>query len=294
MACFVFLSKKMQTGYENYSFGVKQKLILFRHSKLFSVLTNTLIIVYSILLGVRSYAEQSSQDWVYFTIKLLDYGITIFFLFEILLRMYASPSFKVFFRDWWNVFDLIVILIALIPVQESDLSLLARLLRVVRTLRLISFNSELKKLIGVLYGALPSILNIVILMFVLFYIFAVIGNALFARVNPELWGDISISMLTLFRILTFEGWADVMYEAMEVFPYAWIYFIAFIVINGFVIFNLFIAVLIDEINETRAINVEHFAIQEISQNNQIIRRTEELKQDMDELKRKLDALAEKK
>lgn len=100
-----------------------------------------------------------------------------------------------------------------------------------------------------LIRAIPSIIDIVILMFIIFYIYAIVGNFYFSDLPSGLWKDFLVSMLTLFRVLTFEDWTDVMYEAMEVYPWAWIYFVSFVIIAAFVFFNLFVAVIIGEMQK---------------------------------------------
>ena len=123
------------------------------------------------------------------------------------------------------------------------------MLRVFRVLRLFTARPELKKIIDMLIKAIPSIIDIVILMFIIFYIYAIIGNFYFHDLPSGLWNDFLVSMLTLFRVLTFEDWTDVMYEAMEVHPWAWIYFVSFVIIAAFVFFNLFVAVIIGEMQK---------------------------------------------
>jgi voltage-gated sodium channel len=100
-----------------------------------------------------------------------------------------------------------------------------------------------------LLRAIPAIVDIVILMFIIFYIYAIIGSFLFADMPSGLWSNFLIAMLTLFRILTFEDWTDVMYETMEVYPWSWVFYISFIIIAAFVFFNLFVAVIIGEMQK---------------------------------------------
>ena len=102
-----------------------------------------------------------------------------------------------------------------------------------------------------LVGAIPSIIDIVILMFIIFYVYGIIGSFLFSSLPSGLWDNLLTSMLTLFRILTFEDWTDVMYEAMELNALYWIFFVSFIIITAFVFFNLFVAVIIGEMESLR-------------------------------------------
>jgi len=100
-----------------------------------------------------------------------------------------------------------------------------------------------------LIRAIPSIVDIVILLFIIFYIYAIMGSFIFADMPSGLWDNFLIAMLTLFRVFTFEDWTDVMYETMEVYPWSWVYFVSFIIIAAFVFFNLFVAVIIGEMQK---------------------------------------------
>ncbi|MEF1336691.1 ion transporter, partial [Vibrio rotiferianus] len=131
--------------------------------------------------------------------------------------------------------------------------LIARLLRVFRVLRLVSAIPQLKILINALMKAIPKMGYIAVLMFIIFYIYAVIGSLTFSAINEALWGDVSISMLTLFRIATFEDWTDVMYETMSVYPLSWLYYLTFIFLTAFVFLNMMIGVVIETMTEEHAL-----------------------------------------
>ncbi|MEK9917709.1 MAG: ion transporter, partial [Betaproteobacteria bacterium] len=88
---------------------------------------------------------------------------------------------------------------------------------------LISFIPELRVLLNALVTSLPRLGYLVLLMFIFFYIYGAIGATLFSEINPFLWGDILRAMLTLFRVMTFEDWTDVMYETMDVYSWSWIF-----------------------------------------------------------------------
>jgi voltage-gated sodium channel len=136
--------------------------------------------------------------------------------------------------------------------------LLARLVRVFRVLRLISIIPELRILISALIKALPPMGYVLLLMFIMFYIYAAVGSLLFDSINKVLWGDIAVSMLTLFRVVTFEDWTDVMYETMEVYPLSWMYYLSFIFLNAFVFLNMMIGIVIERMQaEQDAYNLEH-------------------------------------
>jgi len=233
---------------------MKSKLIEIRQARWFSNLTTTIIILYALILGFKTSdeIEQSlGNTWFY-----LDLAITLYFLVEILIKMSAADSLKSFFKDRWNTFDFIIVAVTLIPIQESDFAMVARLLRLFRIMRLFNARPELKRIIDMLIGAIPSIIDIVILMFIIFYMYAIVGSFMFDGLKSGLWDNLLVAMLTLFRVLTFEDWTDVMYEAMEIYPWAWVYFVSFVIIAAFVFFNLFVAVIIGEMEKLREQPIE--------------------------------------
>ena len=218
-----------------------------QNHSLFQASVIGIIILSSLLIGLKTYNLESQY------LKLLetfDYLITVFFLVEIIIRFYNSHNIKKFLSDGWNIFDTIIVTISLIPVDDSEYALLARLLRVFRILRLVSALPELKMLINTLIKAMPSMGYVALLMFIIFYIYGAIGSIMFETINPNLWSDISISMLTLFRVITFEDWTDVMYETMDVYPLSWIYYVSFIFINAFVVLNMMIGIVIQKMEES--------------------------------------------
>jgi voltage-gated sodium channel len=100
-------------------------------------------------------------------------------------------------------------------------------------------------LVGALLKAIPRMGYVVLLMFVIFYMYGAVGSMFFNTVDPDLWGNISVAMITMFRVVTFDNWSEVMYAVMDVYPLAWIYFLSFIFLNAFVFLNMMIGVVID-------------------------------------------------
>ncbi|MHA2939698.1 ion transporter [Vibrio sp. RC27] len=200
------------------------------------------IIIAALTVGAKTYSLPAGVE---IGINYLDTFITVFFLVELSLRFLAYDNKRHFFRDPWNIFDTIIVVGSLIPISETEMILLARLLRVFRVLRLVSIIPDLRFLINALLKAIPKMGYIALLMFIIFYIFAATGSIFFNDVNETLWGDIAISMLTLFRVATFEDWTDVMYETMEVYPLSWIFYIVFIFLTAFVFLNMMVGVVLD-------------------------------------------------
>ncbi|SHK24723.1 voltage-gated sodium channel [Marinobacter antarcticus] len=215
-------------------------------STLFQGVVIAIIILSALTIGAKTYdlpplVEQS--------LSVMDTAITLFFLIEILFRFTASPVKRRFLLDGWNLFDTLVVVGSLIPLDNSEAVLLGRLLRVFRVLRLVSVVPELRFLINSLLKAIPRMGYIALLMFIIFYIYAAIGSMLFASVDSELWGDVAIAMLTLFRVATFEDWTDVMYATMEQYPLSWIYYLTFIFLTAFVFLNMMIGAILEVMSE---------------------------------------------
>jgi voltage-gated sodium channel len=154
-----------------------------------------------------------------------------------------------FFKNGWNIFDTLIVTISLIPIENSDVALVARLIRVFRVLRMISIIPELRILLNSLLKALPRLGYVMALMFIIFYIYAAIGSLIFEDINPVLWGDISIAMLTLFRVMTLEDWTDVMYETMAVYSMSWVFYISFIFLTAFAFLNMVIGIVVNVLEE---------------------------------------------
>ena len=235
--------------------GWKGRFIAIRGNKIFELVIIAVIIFSAMMIGAHTY--DISLYWLDI-LKIFDVAVTIFFLVELLIRMAAEERFANFFKKGWNIFDFIIVTASLIPVDESEMVLLARLLRIFRVLRLVSMVPELRILMDALVKAIPRIGYVVLLMFIIFYIYGAIGSFMFERINPVLWGDVTIAMLTLFRVATFEDWTDVMYETMEVYPFSWIFYLTFIFITAFVFLNMMIGVVLDVMQkEHEKYDLEH-------------------------------------
>ncbi|SMN11185.1 FIG01065038: hypothetical protein [uncultured Candidatus Thioglobus sp.] len=228
---------------------LQQYLLKLHNNKFFEFSVIGVIVFSSLLIGVKTYDLNPGYLLV---LEALDIAVTLFFLSEILLRFVTTVNKKRFFHSAWNVFDTLIVTISLIPIDQSEYALLARLIRIFRVLRLVSAIPELRLLVNALIKALPSMGYVLLLMFILFYIYAAVGSFIFESINPVLWGDIAISMLTLFRVVTFEDWTDVMYETMTVHPWSWLYYLSFIFFNAFVFLNMMIGIVIDKMQQEHA------------------------------------------
>ena len=199
-----------------------------------------LIVINSITLGLET--SPAVMALVGSWLLAIDHFILGVFVVEISAKLYAHRWR--FFRDPWNVFDFLIVAIALIP-ASGPLAVL-RALRILRVLRLISMVPNLRFVVESLLHAIPGIASIAGLMALLYYVFAVMATGLYGTDYPAWFGTIGASMYTLFQIMTLESWSmGIVRPVMETHPYAWLFFVPFILIATFTILNLFIAIIVN-------------------------------------------------
>ncbi len=206
------------------------------------------ILFSAFLVGLKTYPEIYTQHKT--LLYYLDSIILGIFTVEITLRILAHGSpFVQFFRSGWNIFDFLVTIIFFIP-GIGEYSAVLRVARVLRVLRLITTIPRLQILVGALLHSFPSMGYIGLLLFIQFYVFAVIGNTLFAATSPEYFGNLHTSMLTLFQVVTLEGWTSIM-QQQGTHWYVVPYFISFILTGTMIILNLFIGVILSGFEEMK-------------------------------------------
>lgn len=199
-----------------------------------------LIVLNAVVLGLET--DASVMERFGSLLKLADHLVLAVFVLEIATKMFAFRSG--FFKNPWNLFDFTVVAIALVP-TSGPLAVL-RALRVLRVLRLISVVPRLRFVVEALLRAVPGIASIGALMLLLFYVFAVMATGMFGANFPEWFGGVGASMYTLFQIMTLESWSmGIVRPVMEQHPYAWLYFIPFILVATFTMLNLFIGIIVD-------------------------------------------------
>lgn len=223
-----------------------QKLV---DNKIFEWTVVAVIIISALLIGAKTYRLSPLVEQV---LSFADWAVSLFFLAEILARFIACDDKKRFFKSGWNVFDTLIVVVSLIPIEDSEMALLGRLVRVFRVLRMVSIIPELRILINSLLKAMPQLSYVMLLMFIIFYIYGAVGSFFFAPINAVLWGDIATSMLTLFRVMTFEDWTDVMYETMKVYPLSWSFYISFIFFTAFAFLNMVIGIVVNVLDQEKS------------------------------------------
>lgn len=211
-----------------------------------------LILVNAVILGLET-SEAIMATWGAL-LNAADRTILAVFVVEIGLRLAVWRGS--FFRDPWSVFDFVVVGVALLP-ATGPLAVL-RSLRVLRVLRLISMVPSMRRVAGGLLAAIPGLGSVIGIISVILYVFAVIATKLFEEHFPQWFGTLGESAYTLFQIMTLEGWADIARSVMEVYPLAWLFFVAFILVSTFTMLNLFIAVVVTSMQteHTREIETE--------------------------------------
>jgi len=225
---------------------LRSKFVALRENRLFETFVITVIILSALVIGAKTYSIPPTVLKIF---SVLDVAITLFFLTEILVRMAAEERVREFFKKGWNIFDFVIVVASMVPVEDSEVALLGRLLRIFRVLRLVSMIPELRVLLNAFVKAIPRMSYVSLLMFIIFYIYAALGSMLFHGINPILWDNITTAMLTLFRVATFEDWTDVMYETMVVYPFSWIFYLSFIFIVAFVFLNMMIGIVLETLQE---------------------------------------------
>ena len=199
-----------------------------------------LIMINAVTLGLETSKDVTLAFGPWLVI--FDRIILSVFVIEIATKLFAYGLR--FFRDPWNVFDFIIVGIALVP-ASGPLTVL-RVLRILRVLRLLSMVPRLRFVVESLLHAVPGILSIALLMVILFYVFAVMATGLYGASYPEWFGTLGASMYTLFQIMTLESWSmGIVRPVMETYPYAWFFFVPFILFATFTILNLFIAIIVN-------------------------------------------------
>lgn len=208
------------------------------------------IVLNAVILGLSTY--ESIDDSVGHLLVLVNEICVGIFLVELTIRIVAyGRRPQDFFRDGWNVFDFVVITAAFVPgVRES--TTLLRLARLLRVIRIVTVLPEFRVLVKGMARSLPPLGSIALMGVLLMYVYGMLGWILFHEGDPENWGTIGQSMLNLFVVLTLEDWPQYMQAAQEIYPWAWIYFVSYVMIASFLLFNVLIAVVLTSMEAARA------------------------------------------
>lgn len=225
----------------------------------FNAISMSVVLFNAVLLGAETYATKGSGAAG--ILALLVKVCTAFLIVEIVMRFLGRSSTREFFRDGWNIFDIVIVAAALVP--EALLGALGpmapvlRILRVLRIFRLVRSIRELRLIVEVLLKSVASMKWIAMLAILLFYIFAVMGFKLFGQYQPQYWGSLHESLFTLFRILTGDDWTQLRYEAYDdVKATRWfitIFYVSWIIIGTFILINLIVGAIINNYQEVQEV-----------------------------------------
>lgn len=220
------------------------KLATFIESTIVQRVIITLILINALTLGLETNKDLMQQwgEWLY----VVDTVILVVFVVEIVLRIAVHRLS--FFRDPWSLFDFAVVMIALVPASGPFAVL--RALRVLRVLRLLTMVPSMRRVVGGMMAAIPGLGSVMAIMMVVFYVSAVIATNLFAEQFPDWFGSLAATSYTLFQVMTLESWSmGIVRPVMEIYPNAWLFFITFILITTFTMLNLFIAVIVNAVQQ---------------------------------------------
>lgn len=202
------------------------------------------IIFNAVILGLETSA--SIMERVGGLLTALDRICLLIFLVELVIKMWVYRL--LFWRSGWNVFDFLVVGIALVP-GAGPWSVL-RSLRVLRVLRLLTVVPAMRKVVAAFLHAIPGLTGVIAVMAIFFYTASVLATNLFGATHPEWFGTIGASLYSLFQIMTLESWSmGIVRPVMQVHPWAWAFFVPFIVIATFTILNLFIGIIVSTMQE---------------------------------------------
>ncbi len=215
---------------------------------------------------------------------LLDRAILAVFVAELALRFYVRRL--AFFRDPWRIFDLLVVGVALVP-ATGNLSVL-RAFRILRVLRIISAVPSMRRVVVGLLQAIPGMGSIVLLLGLVFYVFAVMATKIFGQAFPEWFGTIGASAYSLFQIMTLESWSmGIVRPVMQEFPFAWAFFVPFIVMTSFAVLNLFVGVIVDAVQSQQQAEAHSEREAMMSETGLVLEEIRALRAEVEELRGQL-------
>jgi len=222
-------------------FRVRVRWLVTRKAFQWTVIA--LILVNAAILGVET-LPGVKERWGHLLIP-LDRAIVWAFFVEIVLRIIAAGRF--YLRNGWNVFDVVIVATSMIAATSGLAAI--RAFRVLRVLRVVTVIPRMRLVVRALLDSIPGIASVGVVVVLILYVFAVIAANLYGPQHPELFGDVFVSMYTLFEVMTLEGWAEIAGEVAETHPNSWAFFVSFVLIATFTMLNLFVAIVVRVVEE---------------------------------------------
>ena len=226
----------------------RARMAEFLEGPKFSNFIMGVIVVNAITLGLET--SETAVSVAGGLIDLIDQICLTIFVIEIIAKLIAVRLN--FFKSGWNIFDFVIVGIALAPGTEG-LSVL-RALRILRVLRVISVAPSLRRVVEGFVTALPGMGSVFVLMAMIFYIGAVMATKLFGPTFPEWFGTLGLSGYSLFQIMTLESWSmGIVRPVMKEFPYAWAFFVPFILVSTFAVVNLLVGLIVTSMQDAHSV-----------------------------------------
>ena len=241
-------------------------------SRTFQFFIVGVIVVNALLVGLETSPAVVGSNQALF--DLLNQAIISIFVIELAIRLVSYfPRPQRFFGDGWNVFDFVIVAVSLLPAGGS-FATVARLARLLRVLRIVSVFPELRLIVGTMLKSLSSMGSVIVLLALVVYVYAVLGYHLFGAVDPAHWGDLGLAVRTLFEVLTLEGWLELQAAVLPAVPGAYLFFGSYVLLAVFIVVNLFIAVVLNNLENVKA---EHAAEALEGDDAELLRRVEDLR-----------------
>ncbi|WP_184372965.1 ion transporter [Nocardiopsis metallicus] len=257
----------------------RDQVTRFVESRGFSNTMLSVILVNAVILGWATYGGSALPY-----LEVAESLIVGLFVIEMFLKLYAWRGG--FWRDGWNWFDFIVVVISLIPATGPFAVL--RILRVLRVLRAITAVPQMRQIIGALFKAVPGMGTVIGLLLIVVYASAVLSQQMFGESVPEFFGDLGTTLYTMFQLMTTEDWPEVSEAVAEHHPYGWIFFVLYMVLTAFIILNLVIGVIVTSMEqEFGKGRWEEDQRLELVQHNAVIERLTELSEQVARLQNQL-------
>ena len=241
----------------NRIFEIAQKVV---SNRLFNLFIFSLILLTAIIAGLETYPTLEKE--YHAVLSFIDDFVIVCFTIEIALKIIAHGKKPWrYFSDPWNIFDFVIVAICLIPFRDTHYFAVLRILRVLRIFRMINILPKLKLIISALLKSIPSMGYVIMLIGILFYVYGIMGVFIFGKTDPMHFGDLHHTFVTLFKVLTLEGWTDIMnvhiygpvanenQQIVSLWPF--LYFASFILIGAMIIMNLFIGVIMNSMEESQ-------------------------------------------
>jgi len=219
----------------------------FIESKAFNRFLTIIIILNAIIIAADTElrVHQAGSAEILNILSIIDAACLVIYIIEAILKIFV---YRIdYFKSGWNIFDFLIVVVSILPFFPFDAKIIRvlRVLRIVRTLRIFSVIKDLQRVLEALGKSIPAIASTLVILLVTFFIYAIIGVELFSACDPEYFGDTSTAFGSLFRIATLDNWTEVSDAAVASMPFAWIYFVSFVVIASFVVINIIVGIIVD-------------------------------------------------